>query len=88
MAIYVQENIARLTAVYIAIRILFELDPALRAVCPPVRVPIRDWLALQFWPHCRVHGIVAEPIGRTRREDGGKIFWFRREDFLCGRRAR
>ena len=49
----------------LAIRIVFELDPTLRAVCPLVRIPVWDRLALQFGRHGRAHGIVARPLVRS-----------------------
>ena len=69
----------------LAIHIVFESDPALRAVRPLVRIPVWDWLALEFSRHHRAHGIVARPlvgpVGQVEDllvQSGG---------FLCGRRA-
>ena len=70
----------------LAIRIVFELDPALRAVRPLVRIPVRDRLALEFGRHRRAHGIIARPPVGPVGQVEDLLVQARR--FLCGRRAR
>ena len=69
----------------LAIRIIVELDPALRTVGPLVRVPVWDRFTLQFSCHRRAHRVIARalvgPVGQVEDllvQPGG---------FLRGRRT-
>lgn len=84
--LHLLSSTARPPPLDLAVRIVFELDPALRAVRPLVRIPVWDRPALEFRRHRRAHGIVARPligsVGQVENllvQPGG---------FLCGRRAR
>ena len=84
--LHLLSSTARPPPLDLAVRIVFELDPTLRAVRPLVRIPVWDRLALEFSRHGRAHGIAARPLVGPVGKVEDLLVQARR--FLCGRRAR